>query len=57
MQVVGAVGYENNQVKLPTIGNPLILKIIEKCLQRERKNRPTFKEIVNWLDINNREKF
>lgn len=55
-QIIGAVGFDNYQVSLPKKGNMLILKIMEKCLNRNRVSRPNFKYIVECLQNRNREK-
>ena len=55
-QIIGSVGYDNLQVPLPKQGNGLILKIMERSLDRERKKRPTFNQIVEFLQNKNRGK-
>lgn len=55
-QIIGAVGFDNYQVPLPTKGNLLILKLMEKCLNRDRSERPNFKYIVENLQNRNRAK-
>lgn len=55
-QIIGAVGFDNYQVPLPTKGNLLILKMMEKCLNRVRSERPNFKYIVENLQNRNRAK-
>lgn len=55
-QIIGSVGFDNYQVPIPKKGNPLILKIMEKCLSRVGENRPKFKVIVECLQNRNREK-
>lgn len=55
-QIIGAVGFDNYQLPRPEKGNPLILQIMEKCLNRIRTKRPSFKMIVESLQNRNREK-
>lgn len=55
-QIIGAVGFDNYQLPRPEKGNPLILHIMEKCLNRIRTKRPSFKMIVESLQNRNREK-
>ncbi len=55
-QIIGSVGYDNLQVPLPKQGNGLILKIIERSLDRDRKKRPMFNQIVEFIQNNNRGK-
>ncbi len=55
-QIMGIVGYDDYQVEIPTQGNPLLLKIMRKCLKRRREQRPSFSKLVDWLHITNRER-
>ena len=55
-QIIGSVGYDNLQVPLPKQGNSMILKILERCLDRERAKRPTFSQLVEILQNKNRGK-
>lgn len=55
-QIIGSVGYDVLQVPLPKNGNSMILKIMERSLNRERNKRPRFNEIVETLQNKNRGK-
>jgi len=55
-QIIGSVGFDNYRVPIPQKGNPLILKVMERCLNRDIDKRPSFKVIVEWLESRNREK-
>mgnify|MGYP000909745387 CR=1 FL=1 len=48
-EIILKVGWEGKQVEIPTRGNPLIIEIMKMCLNLERENRPTFKEIIDHL--------
>ena len=53
-QIIGAVGYGDKQVPIPTEGNPLVIEIMKKCLNKDRKKRPTFLYIGDKLtEVNN----
>jgi tRNA A-37 threonylcarbamoyl transferase component Bud32 len=49
-QIVGSVGYGENQVQIPEKGNPIISNLIQKCLNKDRGKRPDFKTIVHYLE-------
>jgi serine/threonine protein kinase len=55
-QIIGSVGYDNLQVPLPIQGNSMILSILERSLDRDRRKRPTFAHIVEILQNKNRGK-
>jgi len=55
-QIIGSVGYDNLQVPLPIQGNSMILSILERSLDRDRRQRPTFAHIVEILQNKNRGK-
>jgi len=48
-QIVGSVGYGDNQVQIPEQGNEIILTLMKKCLNKDRKARPNFKTIAEYL--------
>lgn len=53
LQIVGSVGFGDNQVKIPEKGNEVILDLIRKCLHKDRKSRPLFSAIVEFLESSN----
>ena len=55
-QIIGSVGFDNYRVPIPQKGSPLILKVMERCLNRDREKRPSIKVIVEWLQNRNKEK-
>eukprot|EP01016_Furgasonia_blochmanni_P038113 TRINITY_DN4572_c0_g2_i1.p1 TRINITY_DN4572_c0_g2~~TRINITY_DN4572_c0_g2_i1.p1 ORF type:complete len:289 (+),score=28.48 TRINITY_DN4572_c0_g2_i1:2-868(+) len=50
MQIVGAVGYGTYRVEMPTQGNQSLIEMMKKCLSREKNDRPSFREIIEFLD-------
>jgi hypothetical protein len=56
VQIVGSVGYGDKQVEIPEKGNEIVLKLMRKCLHKNRKERPVFKWICEYLDNAEREK-
>lgn len=49
MQVVGAVGFNNQRLEIPNDIQPEIKGMIEECFQREPSRRPTFGTILERL--------
>nr|XP_016443530.1 PREDICTED: serine/threonine-protein kinase EDR1-like [Nicotiana tabacum] len=49
MQVIGAVGFMNQQLDIPKDVNPQWASIIESCWHSEPQLRPTFLELVDNL--------
>ena len=52
--IIATVGYDGKQINLPTKGNAVILSIMKNCLDLDRDNRPTFKQIVGQLQQRNK---
>ncbi len=52
--IISLVGYQRKQVALPTKGNSIILSIMKNCLNLDKKKRPTFKQIVEQLQLRNK---
>ena len=48
-QIVGSVGYGDNQVSIPENGNQIIINVMIRCLSKQRKERPSFKEIISMI--------
>ena len=48
-QIVGSVGYGEKQVPIPESGNEIINTLMKKCLLKNRNERPTFKDIAEFL--------
>uniref|UniRef100_A0A2P2L9W2 Kinase family protein n=1 Tax=Rhizophora mucronata TaxID=61149 RepID=A0A2P2L9W2_RHIMU len=49
MQVVGAVGFQNRRLDIPSHVDPAIGQIIRECWQRESHLRPSFAQIISRL--------
>lgn len=49
-QIVGSVGYGDKQIEIPEKGNKVIIDIMKLCLNKDRKKRPDFQSIVEFLD-------
>ena len=48
-QIVGSVGYGDDQVTIPESGNQIIINVMIRCLSKQRKERPSFKEIISMI--------
>jgi len=48
-QIVGSVGYGDKQVPIPETGNEIMRILMKKCLNKDRKKRPSFKQIADFL--------
>ncbi|GJS67767.1 PAS domain-containing protein tyrosine kinase family protein [Tanacetum coccineum] len=46
MQIIGAVGFMNQQLEIPKDVNPQWASLIESCWSSEPQSRPTFQEIL-----------
>jgi len=53
-EIIATVGYEGKQVNLPSKGNSIILSIMKNCLNLDKHQRPTFKQIVDQLQQRNK---
>ncbi|GKV40415.1 hypothetical protein SLEP1_g48066 [Rubroshorea leprosula] len=57
MQVVGAVGFQNRRLDIPTEVDPLVAGIIWECWQTDPNLRPSFAQLtvalksLQWLVI------
>eukprot|EP00803_Ostreobium_quekettii_P004804 evm.model.scf_1329.5 EVM.evm.TU.scf_1329.5 scf_1329:31213-38564(-) len=49
MQVVGAVGFNGQQLELPPDLDPTVRGIMDKCMAVNPSDRPTFEEILKML--------
>ncbi|KAL6861759.1 hypothetical protein ACP4OV_017459 [Aristida adscensionis] len=49
MQVVGAVGFQQRRLDIPSNVDPAVAKIIERCWQTNPRLRPSFSEIMATL--------
>uniref|UniRef100_A0A7N0TLR2 non-specific serine/threonine protein kinase n=1 Tax=Kalanchoe fedtschenkoi TaxID=63787 RepID=A0A7N0TLR2_KALFE len=49
MQVVGAVGFQNRRLDIPTDTDPSVAQLISDCWQNEQQLRPSFAEIMQRL--------
>ncbi|CAA7058286.1 unnamed protein product [Microthlaspi erraticum] len=49
VQVIEAVGFMNQRLKLPKDVDPLWISIMESCWHREPQHRPTFQELMEKL--------
>eukprot|EP01016_Furgasonia_blochmanni_P008959 TRINITY_DN13705_c0_g1_i4.p1 TRINITY_DN13705_c0_g1~~TRINITY_DN13705_c0_g1_i4.p1 ORF type:complete len:306 (-),score=44.42 TRINITY_DN13705_c0_g1_i4:372-1289(-) len=54
-QIIALVGYEGKIVDIPKKGNPVILDLIKRCLNYDRTKRPTFKQILDSLQVRHKE--
>ncbi|CAD8174233.1 unnamed protein product [Paramecium octaurelia] len=51
-QIIGSVGYGQDQVIIPSNSNPpILLQIAKKCLKKNPSERPTFADIVNEIQM------
>ncbi|CAD8173903.1 unnamed protein product [Paramecium pentaurelia] len=51
-QIIGSVGYGQDQVTIPSQSNPpILLQIAKKCLIKNPDERPTFADIVNDIQM------
>ncbi|CAD8166913.1 unnamed protein product [Paramecium pentaurelia] len=49
-QIIGSVGYGQDQVPIPSHSNPpILLQLAKKCLKKNPDERPTFADIVNEI--------
>lgn len=55
-QIIGPVGYGDKQVDIPTQGNEVLINLMKHCLKKDKKQRPTFDEIKNYLMKHQKEK-
>ncbi|KAJ1691154.1 hypothetical protein LUZ63_015309 [Rhynchospora breviuscula] len=46
MQVVGAVGFQDKRLEIPTEVHPLVAKIISSCWDNDPCNRPSFAQLI-----------
>ncbi|MCL7051475.1 hypothetical protein MKW94_009223 [Papaver nudicaule] len=51
MQVIGAVGFRDQQLEIPKDTNPRWASLIDNCLHSDSKRRPTFKELLEKLQV------
>ena len=49
-QVVGIVGYQHQDLPPPQEGDPFLVHMCSLCMQQDPHARPTFPQIVTWLD-------
>ncbi|XP_078176854.1 protein kinase superfamily protein [Carex rostrata] len=49
MQVVGAVGFQNKRLEIPTELHPLVAEIISSCWDNDPCNRPSFAQLMASL--------
>ncbi|KAG8370526.1 hypothetical protein BUALT_Bualt14G0126000 [Buddleja alternifolia] len=49
MQVIGAVGFMNQRLEIPTDVDPQWASLIESCWHSEPKSRPSFQELMEKL--------
>ncbi|CAK64142.1 unnamed protein product (macronuclear) [Paramecium tetraurelia] len=51
-QIIGTVGYGQDQVLIPSNSNPsILLQLAKKCLKKSPHERPTFADIVNEIQM------
>ncbi|CAD8088086.1 unnamed protein product [Paramecium sonneborni] len=51
-QIIGSVGYGEDQVSIPSHSNPpILLQLAKKCLKKNPIERPTFADIVNEIQL------
>ena len=55
-QIVGSVGYGDKQVEIPEKGNKVILELMKRCLSKDRKARPSFEDITEYLKSSEKQK-
>ncbi|KAK8936649.1 Serine/threonine-protein kinase EDR1 [Platanthera zijinensis] len=51
MQVVGAVGFQNRRLEIPSEVDPLVARIIWECWQTEPSLRPSFAQLSTTLNL------
>lgn len=46
---MGAVGFNGQQLRLPPGVDPTIIGIVDRCLDQNQDNRPSFAELLKLL--------
>ena len=50
MEIIDSVGYEDLSVEIPKEGPELLIKLLTKCLSKDKKKRPLFKAITEIFE-------